>query len=87
MPTTIITSLLFFIVEEKGKEQNQKSIDSEKQPNEEEASKNLIKQLEDKLLQKEAQLEVKNGELKKVLLRYSEMKNDKLRCEKEIGMT
>lgn len=79
--------MLIFIVEEKGKEQNQKSIDSEKQPNEEEASKNLIKQLEDKLLQKEAQLEVKNGELKKVLLRYSEMKNDKLRCEKEIGMT
>ena len=57
----------------------------EKQLKKKEANEILIRRMEEKMRQKEMQLEVKKGELKRILLQYSDLKNDKIRCEKKIG--
>ena len=50
-----------------------------------EANEFVIRRLEEKLRQKEVQFDIKKGEIKRVLLQYSDLKNEKVKCEKKIG--
>ena len=57
----------------------------EKQMKKKEANEILMRRMDEQLKRKEAQLEVKKAELKRMHVQCSDLKNDKLRCEKKIG--
>ena len=63
----------------------EKEIECEKQLKRKEANEILMRRMDDQLKQKEVQLEVKRGDLKRMLVQCADLKNDKMRCEKKIG--
>ena len=45
----------------------------------------IIRQLEERLRQKESQSEIKTKEIKRILLQYSDLKTEKVKSEVKIG--
>ena len=50
-----------------------------------EANGAKVKQLEEELREKESQFQIKKGEVKRILIQYSDLKNEKVRCETKLG--
>ena len=96
----VIAYFNFTTVEEMEREHKQRILDIEKQWEATLAEKEKIyekrlekregndakvKQLEEELREKESQLQIKRGEVKRILIQYSDLKNEKVRCETKLG--